>query len=213
MNHVCCCLQGSCDTLGWVLSCRSLFSTSNKENDYNRTEYIRLSFNMPLYLACTSRFLFRHNCSYRYSTMQFCVTCSKLSTCRVDRQFDAKRLHLHEPSELLPPQLNLDSSSCRYSSMKWLRNTATPRWVWWCLFIAAYFPTFCLEYRMVLFKVLEKFDLCSNCSQNIKWVLACSFSQNFCNCSKVRILVDGKTEKHRWNMHARAMNVSRNMLF
>ena len=96
---------------------------------------------------------------------QFCVTCSKLSTCRVDSHFDAKRLHLHEPSELLPPELNLDSS--RYSGMNWLRNTATPRWVWWCLFIRAYFPTFCLGYRMVLFnlKVLEKFSLYSNCSQ------------------------------------------------
>ena len=37
-------------------------------------------------------------------------------------------------------------------------------------------------------KVLAKFALCSNCSQNTQ-LLACSCSQSFCNCSHACILV------------------------
>ena len=46
-------------------------------------------------------------------------------------------------------------------------------------------------YRMVPsnLKVRLKFGLCSNCSPKIRWVLACSCSQNFCKCSHARILV------------------------
>ena len=54
----------------------------------------------------------------------------------------------------------------------------------------------------ILFKSGHKIIPMLELLAKIRWVLACSCSQNFCYRLHARILVNGKTEKQRGNMHS-----------